>query len=391
MYCASLAAFAYAYCLGRVGYFSRASEMAVEASNGHSPYAAEDVWPVMQLLVTALRNHFQPEVAPIGAPSTFLMQQAIAMAFRNKVGWHVQNSLGAPEFVHLFSGNNAAVALHNDILLRSSLEVKEVLDEIDCKYIFVKGPFQQAIVHGSYSVRYSSDLDILVRRRDFTRVRKRIEELGFSLLSRSVWWWAFLGEQHLVRNGPRRLAIDLHHQLHQPGVPGLKFLGQIFDRAHMWAWQGNTLPILAREDVPLLLALSICKALLSRDTSTGYITDLFVLLMADVRNSVNQLLTTAARQGLTGHVRVALRLVDVVYGSDFLPEEPKKPLATVSDETLLAMIMVPDAHFIDWPRRHILIASFCDEHPISTIKELALAYTAELAMRLFERGERIAQ
>jgi hypothetical protein len=340
----------------------------------------------MQLLTAALRHHFDSSAALPAWSSVEVLKGAVDLALRNKVAWHVGSVLGQGEFAAVFKNYSIATSLHNELTLERTSELISFIRGTSKNFILIKGPVQQYRIYNTYYVRPSSDIDLVVSKSDFLKVRRKIEAFGFELLSRSIWWWAFLGEQHLVRSGAQRVSVDLHHQLHQPGVPGLRDHGELFRQAEFWDWRGKAMPILTRQHIALLLAISICKALLSRERNAGHITDLFALLIPDAPKSVNSLLTSAARQGLTGHARVALRLVDLVFGTRLLPADRPMPLAAVDDMTLLTMAMMPDASFIVPPRRRTLITSFCDENPSRAMGALAFSYTAEIALRLFEKG-----
>jgi len=347
-------------------------------------FGALDVEAV-QLVLAALRRHFFADSQVPVASSDLVRERAIELARRNKVLWHTGAVLGAGHWSAAVKSYTAAFALNNSIIAEQLASVSSVMTAEKIAHVVVKGVPQQLQIYREICIRPSSDVDILVEREEFLRARDLLVGRGFKLLTPSLWWWAFLGEQHLVQFATRQVSVDLHHQLHQPGVPGFREPAGIFRRAAKMTLAGVSVPVLERADIPLLLVISICKATLSRETNTGYVTDLFALLMADAPRSVNSLLTRAAAERLLGPARLALRMLDLLFGTSFLPTGPAKPLEVVDDATLLAMMMTPEAASIAWPRRRFLIDAFCDGDSLRAARQLGLVYASEIAMHLFER------
>jgi hypothetical protein len=337
------------------------------------------------LVLAALRHHFNPDSPLDAAASDQVRRRALELAHQNKIMWHTGATLGTGSLANEVQRHAIATTLHNAFIVDQLVYLTDEIFKNHQKFIVVKGVAQQQIIYGNTNVRASHDIDILSRLSSFFKARELIVKSGFELVTPSPWWWAFLGEQHLVKFSPRQVSLDLHHQLHQPGVPGLNNIDSLFQRARRVDIGTASIPTLDTPDIALLLVISVCKALLSREANTGFITDLFALLIADAPYSVNSFLTHATAEGLRGHALVALRIMDLLFGTTYLPFEGKKPLADVDDATLLAMSMTPQSPLIVWPRRRTLISAFCDGNRWRTGRQLALVYSSELAMHLLER------
>ncbi|WP_375597151.1 nucleotidyltransferase family protein [Devosia sp. Naph2] len=337
------------------------------------------------LVLAALRHHFNPDSPLDAEASDQVRRRALELAHQNKIMWHTGATLGTGSLANEVQRLAIATTLHNAFIVDQLVYIMDKILINNKNLIVLKGVAQQEVIYGNTSVRASNDIDILSRPSYFFKAREMVTKSGFEIVTPSPWWWAFLGEQHLVKFLPRQVSLDLHHQLHQPGVPGLNNIDGLFQRARRVDFGTASILTLDTSDIALLLVISVCKALLSREANTGFITDLFALLIADAPYSVNSFLTHAATEGLRGHALVALRILDLLFGTTYLPFEGKKPLAHVDDTTLLAMSMTPQSPLIAWPRRRTLISAFCDGNRWRAGRQLALVYSSELAMHLLER------
>ncbi len=114
-------------------------------------------------------------------------------------------------------------------------EMAAVFDSEDVKVLVLKGAAFGLTIYPDPALRYSDDIDILVRPRDFTRAWKLLERLGYysrdeffdhSRKSHIETWFA-----HPDRN-KKYLPLELHRDIHSCLPFGSEMqLGGIFDRA----------------------------------------------------------------------------------------------------------------------------------------------------------------
>ena len=105
----------------------------------------------------------------------------------------------------------------NTRILAAIGDVLGVLQGARIPVVVLKGPPLQQQLYGTFFLRPSGDLDLLVHRQDFKRCIAALGQLGFSSgHDISFWWRNFLGQEHLVRPGRLSWSIDLHHRVQQP-------------------------------------------------------------------------------------------------------------------------------------------------------------------------------
>jgi hypothetical protein len=108
-----------------------------------------------------------------------------------------------------------------------------ISDAVSCPLLVVKGPVLGAVWYRDPSMRRFSDVDVLVRRRDFGRVLDRLLDEGFG--ERSQNWRGFL--DHEVAEVPLahgEATVDLHWDLVAIGSIRREFawdMESLFDRA----------------------------------------------------------------------------------------------------------------------------------------------------------------
>ncbi|RYE09996.1 MAG: hypothetical protein EOP22_07005 [Hyphomicrobiales bacterium] len=281
----------------------------------------------------------------------------------------------------------AATMSRNAEACREISSVSRALTARNIDFITIKGPLQHFDLYGSYFVRRSSDIDLVVRRADFATAKSSISDLGYLLSTVSYWWEAVLGEVHFERAEPVRGAIDLHWHTHQPGVPSVRSETVFFKRTANAILDGQQIPILDRDGTRLLIVISIAKALYNREPSAAYICDLFQSLIPASPGAINSFLTDADRQGVGGHAAIALRLVKAMFGDAFPYDPASAPVLTSwSSDDLLRMAFLPRAESTAWPRRRELVWQFCGRSPLRYAQEFALIGLSEIVRRIFERG-----
>lgn len=276
----------------------------------------------------------------------------------------------------------------NSAILGELMALMPALKANGRRFVVIKGPLQQHILHGTFFQRPAADLDILVGRRDFARFKELFVAAGYGLTTPSLWWRGVLGEEHFRKTSPPHLAIDLHHRLHQPGAPAPYGTAGLLDEVQEVDLRGIKIPTLTARSGMLLCTISIAKALYNREPSGAYLCDLYAGLMAAAPDAINSFFTLARSVGLGGHAAVSLRLMSEVFGLGLDLGEPyRRVLDNVASRDLVRIVLLPRDPATRWPTRRRMLWEFCERRPGRYSRELARVLGSELTRRLFERGE----
>jgi hypothetical protein len=142
--------------------------------------------------------------------------------------------------------------------LSSYLTIAAVVEAVEESFLVVKGPVLGTVWYDDPSVRQFSDIDVLVRRRDFGAFLARLLDNGFA--ERSQNWRGFL--DHEVAEIPlvhSRDTIDLHWDLVALGTTRRELtwnMESLFDRAEAVRFSSVTVSTLDPVDTLLHLCVN---------------------------------------------------------------------------------------------------------------------------------------
>lgn len=347
----------------------------------------------IESLVAALRHSHDRSASPPPSIGGTTLARALAIARDGKI-----LSLVAPvlargtQFEQAGIDYSARTLASNATLLRECITVSAAMDKEKVKYCILKGPHQQQVLLKTFFRRPAGDLDVLVDDRDFSAAGDVLIQIGFERVTPSAWWRGSLGEEHFERRSPYRVAVDLHHRVGQPGVPGGLTAQQVFAELTSVGFGGAAVATPDRNMALLVSVISIAKALYNREPSAAYVSDIVSGLMAGAPGTVSSLLTFSTRHGLFGSAVVALRLVSEIYGPQLvLPPELPRGLPGLSREQILHMMFCPRAPETIWPKRRQLVWELSGHDPAAYLRAGFAILRSELTRRLFERGDRIAR
>lgn len=253
-----------------------------------------------------------------------------------------------------------------------------------------KGPATLAALYGDGFVRPSTDIDLLVRKRDFRRAGAALERLGYRTPkgADTIWWRRFLGEQHYF--SPHGPSIDLHHLVQQPGCPSPRSLEGFF-RSRAEAIPGGTGgAILSPLYSCLVACLSLAKAVANREPAGAYACDIAVYIAGCSGEERQQLVETARKERLYRTLCFGLRTASVLFGVGKNTRHVARVLKFLSDDDLVRLVLDPVG--TGRPRfwRTRVLMSLCDG-PGAFGRELCWMMTARLASLATPRSARIQQ
>lgn len=346
--------------------------------------------PELDLVLAALRGRFVS--GAMSSPTRSdpaIVTAAMQIAVRNKLLLSLEAPLAAvmdQTQIGYVSEYKLRTVQMNSALMRESAALSEAISKHDIEFIFIKGPIQQKSIYDDFFSRPCSDIDILASGENYQKIYAILSSLGYNTTSSSLWWRMFLGEQHLSKAGPPAVTVDLHYRIQQPGSPAPRSTKSYLANPDHTSVLGRQLPHLAREDVPVLSAISIVKGLFNRESVGAHVCDLYACVKADAPQQLNTFLTLATRQNLRGTALFALRIVSATFGAKYdVADEVEAMLPDVSGPDLVRMALTPDDPALVWPKRREVLWHLCQRRPLNYAGEAARALASEAALRLFER------
>lgn len=263
-------------------------------------------------------------------------------------------------------------------------EVAKTLSDAGVEHVAFKGPIRQIALAQDVFERPVTDVDILVRQADFGRATEVLKGIGYRVpaICDLPWWRYYLGEHHLFPNDRRRWAVDLHHRTQQPCCPRPRDQAAFLDEPKWVEVGGQQIATFGDVSNFLNTVMSVVKGISNHEPTGAHVIDLARQLCSADEAKRAQFERAARRQRLVKSYAVARRAVMVMTGLDVGPTPPW----FVSDETLLTMLLTPDAPGIRLPqRRHILWQLVDDETPVARLvnfaREFAWMTAAEFTRR----------
>ncbi len=282
--------------------------------------------------------------------------------------------------------------VQNSALLAQYRDVDATLRRSSIPYAIVKGPLQQLSIHGDLFVRPSGDVDLLVGSEHFQAAFKELLGAGFLPTNRSPFsfWNTFVGERHL-RKSTTQWSLDLHHRLQPAGCPQPRQAERFLSEREEMRMAGRSFPVLRRDFIPVLSAMSLVKALRRREPFASHVVDIF----AAVGGNPAALVDNAQAFDLTGTARVALRIVSAIIP---LPDQHhaalrESVLPRYSDIEICRLAIAPH-EAPSSPSMRELLAAACGDRRLRYAQELGWYGLSELARKLERltrllRGERL--
>jgi hypothetical protein len=351
-----------------------------------------------QVLLRAIRACILPPRynRPRQIPSAIDWGDVGRVAAANKMGMLLLRGLSRsggdvpPDFRSALEEQQEATIRLNTRNLMTLRLVVSALKANEVESVVLKGPCAQMLLHGDFFAKPSSDVDLLVSRRDFGRAGRIIADCGFAVADecRSPWWTVFLGEQHFLAASRTLTTVDLHHRTQQPGCPAPNEAGAFLSSPASVMVGGMKVPTLSRSDTILLACMSLVKALVHKEPAGGHVCDIAAGLAGHAPEEVAQLAREADRRGLRNTLGLGLRSARLLLGLDARMDKVERTvMEDVADADLLDMILRPWSSGIRWHRRSRMLWDLCDNKS-AFLKEICWKIGAELCYTLLQRPRR---
>jgi hypothetical protein len=353
--------------------------------------------PELDLLARLLQRAVRPATSIESIPADIDWDAFLRIAQDNRLllvaARGLQDSgLATPERVLKTIARYRALTV--SLIGANFVTLRAVIEAFSAAHIHVinlKGPVALSALHGDPFIRPSTDIDLLVRRRDFKRAGEVLEANGF-LTPRgadTLWWRTFLGEQHYYAEG--RAPIDLHHRIQQPGCPAPRSLEAFWtDRIHASVGKVQT-PVLSPTHACLLSCVSLAKAIANREPAGAHAWDIGAYLAASCPNQQAALNEAARSMGLLNTLRLGLRAARAIFGITVVGMAVENAMPFADDEEIAAIVLAPDAAPVVKSHRTRLLVSLSDSS-VELAKNIGWAVAARAARlttprrKVVERG-----
>ncbi|UVI39093.1 nucleotidyltransferase family protein [Qipengyuania spongiae] len=214
---------------------------------------------------------------------------------------HVADRVAVPEGIAgKISQMRDAILVRNLRNLDWTTKAVMALDAAGITSLVFKGVLRSKQVYGTWNVRASNDIDLLVPRSRYDEARKALKEAGFApqVPDDSQWWHRCLGEAPYRRGDSDCPFIDLHQSLQQPGGPYPLDLESFFDTAITTKFGGVDLRTPDPLHALLICAINYGKAVRAHDPVIAPLHELAYATREFGPDEEEQLRQLARKQGL---------------------------------------------------------------------------------------------
>jgi hypothetical protein len=283
-----------------------------------------------EFLVAALRRFFHPEDPPPD-PSGLDWSELMRLSSAHAVTPLLYRALlSAPIPQHAAESLRSRFEANAQWNLALSAELRsltESFEEHAIAFVPLKGPLLSQQLYGDLSMRRSSDLDLLVHRRDVLRVRDVLSAKGYRVGTPLHWpcdsaYLRSRGAEISMVDESRLLSVDLHWRI----LP--QYFASAFDYEDVWqslestAFWGRTIPVLRPELLLLLLCAHGAKHAFGR---IGWICDIASCLVAFPNLRWPEVLAASARAGTMRELLLGSKLAEDLLGIRLPPTLPRDP------------------------------------------------------------------
>ncbi|KKN63835.1 hypothetical protein LCGC14_0497650 [marine sediment metagenome] len=277
-------------------------------------------------------------------------------------------------------------AMMNQRGLEAAAGITRLLTAQGIDHVHLKGPLQQVELYGSYHQKPSADTDLLVRPADRLEAGRVIQDEGYRAKDSQIalWWRLYLHERHFD-HPERGTMIDLHHGLHQPGVPRPRNTESFLDTARDMTFQGTTFRIPDARHRVLLASISIVKAIIGREPALSAVVDLRAAHDKLTPEDRRSMMPLARALRLERVWMFAMRFVEAVFPAVPMPDFDDTPaLPGLEADTLRAMIATPWVEDLPWLRRHLILSDLCGKDRLRYMHESAQSVLSGLFRKSLE-------
>jgi len=175
-----------------------------------------------------------------------------------------------------------------------TIRVQELLAQRSVPALVFKGPLRALEVYGSWGLRRSNDVDVLVPPWSYRLSAAILQDAGYQALvsPRSRWWHDYLKESPYRPPDGGNYLVDLHHGVQQPGGPSPVEMARFFEESRDFEVGGKALRVPSPGHALLITVISFGKAVFASEPWAGYAHEIAYVLAntaEDQRQAYRQL------------------------------------------------------------------------------------------------------
>lgn len=231
----------------------------------------------------------------------------------------------APEILRRIEDARRRILVGNLRNLDWTVRILQPLRRAGIETIVFKGALRSHHVYATWDARRSSDIDLLVRPRDYDRAREALIADGMvaQVPDASVWWHHCLGESPYARADGASPLVDLHHSVQQPGGPYPADMEAFFDDSVVQSVASHTIQTLSLHHALLVCAINYGKAVRARKAWLAEIHEFAWCTRKMTEDELAALLDHAQRHRLLRLVTECLGICETLFPRS-LPISPER-------------------------------------------------------------------
>jgi hypothetical protein len=284
-------------------------------------------------VLAAVRRFFRPE-SPLPSTEGLDWKLVVELAEGHAVSGFVRRVCDVPGL----EADGAEAARANLALSAELVKLAGVFDEEQIGVIPLKGPVLATALYKEDVLKKSTDLDLLVRRRDALRAKRALEGIGYQLMTVPHWpldnaYLRNVNDELSFRDPRSWLKLDLHWNL----LPG--YFPSPLDEDEVWAgtrsilWGKARLQTLSPEQQLLFLCAHGAKHLWAR---LGWLCDLARLVQVEQQIDWTAVFEQGRRSHTTRMTLLGLLLANDLFGVQ-LPGANAERVKSDSDSSVRAL------------------------------------------------------
>lgn len=305
-------------------------------------------------LLAAVRRFFQPE-SVLPSKEGLDWNLVLQLAGRHAVTGFLQRVCNSPELAGAgLEATHANLALSAELAKLAGVFAREGIEIIP-----LKGPVLAAALYGDEVLKKSTDLDLLVRRRDALKAKRLLESIGYRLLTVAHWpsdaaWLRNVNDELAFRDPGSWLKLDLHWSLLPGYFPSPLSEVELWAGARSTVWGGARVRSLSPEQQLLFLCAHGTKHLWVR---LGWLCDLARLVQVERDMNWSEVFEQARQSHTTRMILLGLLLARDLFGVELPAGAAALAKADPAAQVLAANVV--ERLRAGRPATHVAVARFC--------------------------------
>lgn len=269
-----------------------------------------------------------------------------------------------PEVLDSLRGSFQRNALNNLVRTRELLDVLQLIERQGIPVLPFKGPLLAIQAYGQLELRQFGDLDVLVHKRDVTKVKEILFGQGYSLAVPLPWISKVIpalapGKDLVFVHDDKKIVIELHWRLTGRHFDLPLDMKSLWLRLVSVSYAGATIKSLPLDDLIIYLCMHGSRHSWER---LAWICDVAELARLNPDTDWNELLDQAARLGsermLALGLLLASDLLEINLPADVAERVRDDPKVRLVAERVRDLLFQKDYDYLDisyWYHHHLMM------------------------------------